>query len=183
MRHLAAALMLLCATPVLAQEERPDPEMTAIFDADQAARADPAAIDWSKLSVADANRRARAQALLDAGRLRSADDFHHAAFVFQHGDAPDDFLKAHALALVAAAKGKPEAAWIAAATLDRFLQRSGLPQVYGTQFQARPDGSWTQEPYRRDLLSDALRRATGVPPLAEQEVQRNEWERRFAKVK
>lgn len=157
-----------------------NPEMTAIYDADQAARADPASIDWNVLRPADAARRARTQALLEAGQLGSADDFYHAAFVFQHGDTPDDFLKAHALATVAAARGKPEAAWIAAATLDRYLQRIGQAQIYGTQFQGRPDMSWTQEPYRRDLLPDALRKATGVPSLAEQEQQRKEWERRFA---
>ena len=89
--------------------------------------------------------------------------------MFQHGDLPEDCLKAHALAVVAAARGKPEAAWIAAATLDRYLQRIGQPQIYGTQYLKRDDKDWTQEPYRRELLSDALREATGVPPIPKQE--------------
>lgn len=160
-----------------------DPEMTAIFDADQAARENPTTIDWTVLRAEDATRRALTQTLLDAGRLRSADDFYHAAYVFQHGDAPDDYLKAHALATVAASRGKPKAAWIAAATLDRYLQTIGQPQIYGTQFQERPDKSWTQEPYRRDVVSNALRKATGVPGLLEQEKQRKDWERRFATTK
>lgn len=89
--------------------------------------------------------------------------------MFQHGDLPDDYLKAHALAVVAAARGKSEAAWIAAATLDRYLQHIGQPQIYGTQYLRHGDSEWTQEPYRRDLLSDPLREATGVPPISKQE--------------
>lgn len=154
-------------------------EMTAIFVADQTARDQPATIDWKKLWPADAARRVQTQALLDAGKLNSADDFYHAAYVFQHGNAAEDFLKAHALAVVATARGKSEATWIAAATLDRYLQHIGQPQIYGTQFQHPPGQQWTQEPYRRDLLSDAVREASGVPPLAAQAGQRDDWERRL----
>jgi hypothetical protein len=153
-----------------------DAEMTAIFEADQAARSSSQSIDWEAVSTADRKRRARAQLLLDAGRLRSADDFYHAAFVFQHGDGSGDYLKAHALAVIAAARGKPAATWIAAATLDRYLQSIGQPQIYGTQF-SNVNGSWTQAPYRQSLLSDSVRAATRVPPLSEQEKQRLEYEK------
>jgi hypothetical protein len=165
-------LLGVASAPVAAQKpavaaNATNTEMTAIFDADQAARKVPE-IDWSVVSGQDRTRRARTQAILDAGELSSADDFYHAAYVFQHGDLPDDYLKAHALAVVAAARGKPEAAWIAAATLDRYLQHIGQPQIYGTQYLRHGDGEWTQEPYRRDLLSDRLREATGVPPMRKQ---------------
>lgn len=153
-------------------------EMTGIFDADQAARADPASIDWKQVSPADTVRRTRTQSLLDNGVLASGDDFYHAAYVFQHGDAPDDFLKAHALAVIAIARGRPDATWIAAATLDRYLQQIGQPQIYGTQFN-RPGTRFTQAPYNRGLLSDAVRRANHVPPLADQERQRNDWDSRI----
>ena len=89
--------------------------------------------------------------------------------MFQHGDLPEVYLKAHTLAVVGAARGKEEAAWIAAATLDRYLQSIGQPQIYGTQYQCRGNSDWSQEPYRRDLLPDALREATGVPPIPRQE--------------
>lgn len=154
-------------------------EMTAIFVADQAARDRPAAIDWKVLWPADKARRAQTQALLDAGKLRSADDFYHAAYVFQHGNEAEDCLKAHAFAVIATSRGKKEATWIAAATLDRYLQRIGQPQIYGTQFLHPQGQKWTQEPYRRDLLSDAVREASGVPPLATQEGQRKDWERQL----
>jgi hypothetical protein len=183
MRILPAVLLLSAASALPATAQQQDrttnSEMTAIFVADQAARENPAKIDWEVVAAADKARRIRTLALLDSGALDSADDFYHAAYVFQHGDDPEDFLKAHALAVVAVARGKQEATWIAAATLDRYLQRIGQPQIYGTQFSRPPNQKWTQEPYRRDLLPDAVRKASGVPPLAEQDKQREDWERRW----
>lgn len=187
MRFIVVASLVLCLvpSPTRATDTKPQKDwatsqaMTAIYDADQAARANPSAIDWNVLWPADEARRAQTNALLDAGHLNSADDFYHAAYVFQHGDEAEDCLKAHALALIAVARGKSVAAWIAAATLDRYLQRIGQPQIYGTQFLHPPGKKWTQEPYRRDLLSDAVRQATGVPALAAQEDQRKDWERQL----
>ena len=149
-------------------------EMTALFTADQADRRTPN-IDWSIVGPADDKRRARTQALIDAGALHSGDDFLHAAFIFQHGVGPDDHLKAHILATVAVARGNRSAVWIAAATLDRYLQGVGQPQVLGTQFMIAK-GKATQEPYNRTLIPDALRQALNVPPLDEQEAQRQRYE-------
>jgi hypothetical protein len=163
---------------------RPRPtnaRMTAIFDADQDARK-PDRIDWKIVAPADAERRRETQALLDAGGLQSGDDFFHAAFVFQHGHAPDDFLKAHLLAMVAIARGRSDAVWIASATLDRYLQTIKQPQVLGTQFAIR-DGKADQEPFNRDLISDALRRALKVPTLADQVAQGKGFEARDARGK
>ena len=146
-------------------------EMTAIFDADQAVREHWESANWKAVEVADRLRRNRTQAMLDAGLLHSGEDYYHAAFVFQHGSEPADYLKAHALAVIAAARGKPSASWIAAATLDRYLQSIGQPQIYGTQFQTRDGKTRQAQPFRSDLLSDAIRQASGVPPLAEQDAQ------------
>jgi hypothetical protein len=151
-------------------------EMTALFDADQAARADRAHIDWAKVAADDAARRARTRALLEAHALQSGDDFWHAAFIFQHGDRPADYLLAHSLAIIAAARGRADATWIAAATLDRYLQAIGQKQIYGTQYQTRDGQKATQEPYDRTLVSDALRAAMRVPSQAEQEKRRAEFD-------
>jgi hypothetical protein len=166
------------------QIDRPtNAEMTAIYDADQKARQNPQHIDWAVVGAADEQRRIRTQALIDAGALQSGDDFLHAAFVFQHGGKPDDYLKAHLLAMVAVARGKPAATWIASATLDRYLRSIGQPQVLGTQFKVSQDGKATQDPYARTLLSDPLRQALRVPTLAEQEEQRRQYERDAAPAK
>ena len=148
-----------------------NPEMMAIFDADQAARKSPK-IDWKTVSVEDSKRRARTAELVAQGRLRSASDFYAAAFIFQHGDQASDFLLAHTFAVIAASRGDPGAPWIAAATLDRYLQKIGQPQVYGTQYFTPSNEPVTQEPYNRLLVSDALRAELGVPPIAAQEEQR-----------
>lgn len=148
-------------------------EMTALFDADQVPRQHWENANWKAVEDADQVRRNRTQAMLDAGLLHSGEDFYHAAFIFQHGSEPADYLLAHALAVIATARGKTSATWIAAATLDRYLQSIGQPQIYGTQFKNR-NGIFSQAPYRSDLLSDAIRQATGVPPLTDQEAQRLE---------
>ena len=145
-------------------------EMTAIFDADQADRQSPD-IDWSAMGPVDDKRRSRTKQLLDAGSLQSGDDYYHAAFVFQHGNEADDYLLAHLLATIAIARGRPDAVWIASATLDRYLQAVGKPQILGTQYTIPEKGAVTQEPYDRALISDAMRKALRVPSLEEQETR------------
>jgi hypothetical protein len=160
-------------------------EMTALFDSDQAYRdqvdresAHGRPIDMTAMRVADEARRTRAQALIDAGALHSGADFYHAAFVFQHGEGAPSHLKAHALAIAAAARGYGAASWIAAASLDRYLTDKGEPQIFGTQYPFRPGGAVTQEPYDRTLLTDGLRAAVGVRSLASQEERRKAYETR-----
>ena len=96
--------------------------------------------------------------------------------MFQHGSAPDDYLLAHALAVVAISKGERGAVWISAATLDRYLQSVHQPQVFGTQFRTPDKQPATQEPYNRTLISDALRGQMGVPTEAAQEQQRHQYD-------
>ncbi|MEA3014819.1 MAG: hypothetical protein QOD42_3364 [Sphingomonadales bacterium] len=156
-------------------------EMTRLYEADQADRAPGGpAIDWSAVTPRDEARRARTLALVAAGALASGDDYWHAAFILQHGREANDFLLAHTFAIIAAARGRADATWIAAATLDRYLQKSGRPQIYGTQFNtANATRATTQDPYDRALVSDALRQALGVPPQADQERRRAEIEASF----
>ena len=177
MAFRVAALALVCSAPAFAADPpvASNAEMAAIFKADQADRSSHP-IDWTMVKPADEKRRARTEQLLDKGMLRTGDDLYDAAFVFQHGDAPIDFLRAHLLATMAIAKGQPDAPWIAAATLDRYLQEIGKPQVLGTQFTRGDDGKFTQEPYDRSVASDAMRKIMQVPTLAEQEAQRREYE-------
>ena len=86
---------------------------------------------------------------------------------------------AHTLAMIAVARGEDSALWIATATLDRFLQSIGQPQVYGTQFKSGVNDEATQEPYNRDVIADELRRQLGVPSLAAQQEQLKYWTEQF----
>jgi hypothetical protein len=69
-------------------------------------------------------RQQNLRTMMAAGQATSGDDFLEAAFIFQHGDTADDCLFAHILAMEAMARGRTSARWIAAATLDRYLQFS-----------------------------------------------------------
>lgn len=152
-------------------------EMKSIFGEDQRVRQSGLGeIDWKTVEKTDAARRDTTRKLLSGGKLHTGEDFERAAFVFQHGDSPDDYLLAHTLAIVAVARGQSAAVWIAAATLDRYLQSIHQQQIYGTQFDTPSDGPVMQEPYNRDLISDSLRRLLHVPSQAEQEQQRKQYE-------
>lgn len=188
MRSLCAAVMALVVlgSPglVVAQETAApadNAEMAALYAADQAVRENFDPVKFSDrafveaMNAEDAARRERTRALLDAGALRTGEDYRAAAFIFQHGSQPDDYLLAHALAMTGVAKGSPRAAWIAAASLDRYLQATGRKQIYGTQTRFENGGAPTLEPYDRSLLTDALRAAAGVPALAEQDARLAEF--------
>jgi hypothetical protein len=151
-----------------------NPEMRAIFDDDQQVRQGQTRLSeaqWAAISQGDTARRQRTKALLKADQLHTGEDFREAAFVFQHGDAPGDYLMAHTLAMVAVARGDSSALWIGTAALDRYLHSVHQPQIYGTQFTREGDSPMTQEPYNRDLISDPLRQALGVPSMAAQQEQ------------
>jgi len=147
-------------------------EMKKIYEEDQKPRQNPAELTparWKVLDLEDAERRKQTAKLLADGQLRTGEDFNKAAFIFQHGSTPDDFLLAHTLAMIAVAKGDESALWIGTATLDRYLHSVGKPQIYGTQFKPGKDAN--QEPFNRNLISDSLRRELGVPTLAAQVAQ------------
>lgn len=82
----------------------------------------------------DRERRVRVHQLLDAGSVKTGQDYWFAALIFQHGEKPEDYLLAHALALTAAYKGNRNGRWLAAASLDRYLLSISRKQTYGTQF-------------------------------------------------
>lgn len=176
MRRLLFALLLVAA-PAVAQTPPPanNAEMAKLFAEDQAVRENVPHAQMQdmafvrKMWADDAARRIRTRALLDEGKLTTADDYYAAAFVFQHGEKPEDYLLAHSLALAAVARGNAKASWIAAATLDRYLQNIGQKQIYGTQWRWPNDAPPSREPYDRQLIPDSLRTALDVPVLAEQD--------------
>ena len=146
-------------------------EMRAIFDEDQKVRqGEISDTQWAVVSKDDAVRRERTRKLLGQNQLHTSEDFRAAAFVFQHGDTPDDYLFAHTLAMIAVAKGDNGAVWIASATLDRYLQSIHRPQIYGTQYVGNR-GKMTQGAFNSDFISDSLRAELGVPSLADQQEQ------------
>ncbi|MEW6737762.1 MAG: hypothetical protein AB1489_41160 [Acidobacteriota bacterium] len=97
--------------------------------------------------------------IVSKGLLQSADDYYHAAMVFQHGNKPNDYLTAHVLATVAGFKGHTWGNWLSAASLDAFLLSMGRSQIMGTIY-----GKDNFQRYDK-FLNDTIRKQYCVPPL------------------
>ena len=133
--------------------------MREIYEEDQKNRND---------ETGDARRRKQVRQLISEGKVQSGEDFYYAAFIFQHGQKPSDYLYAHVLAVTAVNKGIHNAMWLSAATLDRYLHSIRQPQIFGTQFGSFHDRRDDQEPYDRKIISDALREQWCVASQAAQ---------------
>jgi hypothetical protein len=174
MRAIATALLFLllgCST-----SPKPAPkdsaELQKVLDADQKDR-EPGItqMDWDKVNVRDSDRRKRVLEMIEANQIVTGKDFANAALVFQHGETSNDILLAHILAVTALGKGNPDGRRMAAITLDRYLNRTGQPQVFGTQFNTKnmqDPKAWTMDPYDPKLIGDALRALNCVESLEAQ---------------
>jgi len=174
-----AVAMLLLGTYQLLGAQQPQEHTASIhqlFVQDQKDRKTPSSAtpeQWAKIRTRDAERRRLAHQMLESGAIQTGKDFKDASFIFQHGDSPQDYLLAHILAIAALSKGEHSARWIAAATLDRYLQSINQPQVFGTQYRSNDSQTIphnaTQAPYNSALLTDAMRKDFCIPSS---EVQR-----------
>ena len=143
-------------------------ELLDLFEADQGDRAGGhAAIDWKAVTPRDEARRKRVDEIVAAGGAKVADDYYHAAMVYQHGSTIAEIKRANELALKAVAidANHKRARWLAAASEDRALMYDKKPQKYGTQFQKQGDVwvLWEVDP----ATTDEERAKWDVPPLAE----------------
>jgi hypothetical protein len=196
MRHASStafsALLVLCSymlgSAAAAQGSLTDRSKTAttrihqIFVEDQSENP-------SNITEAEHNRNGDARRLeirnmLAKGEVKTARDFHDASFIFQHGEVADDYLLAHILAIEAVVRGDDSSKWVAAATLDRYLQITGKPQVFGTQYPDDPTApskaekqdpnskisqvTRTQNPINNQFLPDAVRLDFCVPDVEQQ---------------
>lgn len=119
----------------------------------------------TQLKARDKTRRMQTQQFIKDQQLSEAEDYYHAALIFQHGDAVDDFQTAHHLARQAMNYGFEGAKWMYASTYDRWQLAAGKAQVYGTQFVLSSTGVWQfAEPLDR-TFPDEERIKYNVPPL------------------
>lgn len=174
---LAVAIGFLATSTALSRQTASLNPVHTLFLEDQRDRADGGLSPQSReLFKRDADRRKQVHAMLEAGSLKTGEDFHDAAYIYQHGQTPDDYLLAHILATVAVAKGDATSLWISAATLDRYLDSVHQPQVFGTQYRSNGKPPFTQEPYSRDLIPDQLRVVYCVPSLDQQKENLSEFD-------
>lgn len=161
---MAAALALAVSQPVTAGGSEPgedNPEIAAIFAADQADRSSTEA-DWAAVKQRDGERLARIGEIDAAGAIRTAEDFHLAAVLFQHGEEPHHYLTAHVYATRAYNLGRRNANWLVASTLDRYLLSIDRPQLFGTQFELGEDGMAVPKSMDGAVNAETLRMALGI---------------------
>ncbi|HEX5084389.1 MAG TPA: hypothetical protein VFY40_20285 [Blastocatellia bacterium] len=107
-------------------------------------------------------------------KLQTGNDYFRAALILQHSLAPEDYLLAHELCVVALSKGKPnagalDARGLAAASDDRFLKSIGRPQRFGTPYHVEDENAPVKhyKLYKTDSgVTDELRSIMNVPSLA-----------------
>lgn len=102
-------------------------------------------LSWDKTAARDLERRTQVHKLLELGALKTSQDFHDAAFIYQHS------------------------LWISAAILDRYLRSIKQPQVFGTQYSSTDNSPYTQDPYSRNLIPDQLHATYCVPSVEQQQ--------------
>jgi len=142
-------------------------ELRRLYEEDQAdrARADGGAIGPEAVTARDRERERRVKAILARERLTTGADYYHAAVILQHAGEPPDSMLAHELAMVSLALGDQRARWLAAATLDRYLMKSGRAQRWGTQYRDTP-GEPAETPYSVEPgVTDTMREVMDVPSL------------------
>ncbi len=179
-KSLKIAAMLFCVIPTVAgaaPAHADNPRLMQLYDQDQTQRDEGHPFTGKQIVAQDEERQKEVLAIMREGGLSTANDYYHAAMVFQHANAPEDNALAYGLAVTAARidPTNKRAKWLSAAAWDRALMRRHKPQWYGTQF-VKNDGTGKWELYQIDeaAVSDADREKTGVPPLARQREREKE---------
>lgn len=177
---LKFAALLVCAGSALAGAEAPKSDnlrLTHLYEQDQSDRKPGTSLNGDQIVAHDENRQKEVLAIMREGGMATADDYFHAAMVFQHSNAPDDNALAYGLAVTAARidPGNKMAKWLSAAAWDRALMRRKKPQWYGTQFVKNfTTGKWELYQIDETAVTDEDREKTGVPSLARQRERENE---------
>lgn len=95
---LALTVVPVCGQTEITQtaDQNAKSLMRKIYEEDQKNRNDEAG---------DTRRREQVRQLISQGKVQTGEDYYYAAFIFQHGRKPSDYLYAHVLAVTAVNKG------------------------------------------------------------------------------
>lgn len=129
--RISIITFLLLSITAFAQEN--NKELVTMYKKDQASRMN-GPIDWAVLSREDSIRRASVDRMIEEGKVKTAQDFYHAAMIYQHGNDTIASGKAVQYMKKAVEMDPSTNKWLLAAAIDRDLMRKGEPQIYGTQF-------------------------------------------------
>lgn len=153
-------------------------ELVALFEKIQEIRSKSTDQDWEdknfvkKLESLEKAASKRVLELLKAKKIKTADDFYRASFIFHHGKNYKSYLIATALAAVSHHLGEPWGKNLYAITLDRLLLSIGLPQQFGSQF-IKKQGKYKLAPLNKHT-SDKERKKYLIEPLAKLKAREKE---------
>ena len=119
---------------------------------------------------ADSLRRVQVDSVVALGELLSANDYYHAAMIYQHGGDSLFYSKAYEMSSKAVELDSThkEAKWLSAASWDRYLISIGKPQWYGTQFTFNQEiGRYALGEIDTTRVDDVERERMGVRTLKE----------------
>ena len=140
-------------------------DLQEIADEDQADRKNffqMSSDELSDLSSRDAGRREKVLELSRMGCLNTAEDYKAAALIYQHGDSPEDFYRSLNWSKKGIALGDPSQKSMLAMGLDRYLVKSGMKQLFGTQATKNPGSScWCLEPIEEKFTDEKRLEYTG----------------------
>jgi hypothetical protein len=167
MKYTLLTVLAIISSTVQAEKLIDNLRLSAMYAEDQRARTTKP-IDWSKVAPMDKAHQDEALKLLSAGKVRTANDYFHAAMLFQHGNSTEDYQLAYSLARLSVAlnPSNKRALWLSAASWDRILMSKDVPQWYATQYR-RPSPEAPMELYKVDesAVTDEERAALNVPSL------------------
>jgi hypothetical protein len=143
-------------------------ELTKIYELDQSDRQTDK-IDGRTIYKRDSIRQVRVYQLLDSNKVRTSQDYHNAAMIFQHGRDSVAYGKAVELIKKSIELDSTSSKWLLAAAIDRYLLSKNEPQIYGTQYQKKEiDSPWKLGEIDTTKITDKQRIEFGVETLAEQ---------------
>lgn len=125
-------------------------------------------IEWALVEKRDSLRLSKVNELLEKKAMHTAQDYYHAAMIFQHGEDTTVYKKAIKMMQKAIAIDSTIDKWLLAAATDRYLMAKGEPQIYGTQYIQYNGESIQLYKIDSSKISDAERVIYGVKTLAEQ---------------
>jgi hypothetical protein len=118
--------------------------------------------ELSDLRNRDSGRREKIVELSRMGCINTAEDYKTAALVFQHGETPEDYLRSYNWSKKGIELGDSSQKSLMAAALDRYLVKSGIKQLFGTQASKGPGSvCWCLEPFEEKFTDDKRLEYTG----------------------
>ncbi|MFZ6780330.1 hypothetical protein ACO0LD_26140 [Undibacterium sp. Ji83W] len=162
---IATAFVGIVDVSYAASNER----LRAMYEADQNERKS-AQNDFSHIINNDRDRRAAVLSMLQTTKLSSAEDYFHAAMIYQHGTTLEDIRLAYSLINIAVTLQPDQVRFqrLRALAWDRMMMQLHKPQWYGSQtVQHGSLQPWKLYEIDETAVTDQERTALGIPTLAE----------------